>query len=267
MPVDMSALLADLQAETRFVDDLVGPLAPDGWDRPTPAAGWAIRDQISHLAYFDDVAVLALTDPDAFRAQAARMLHHGWDFTEVIARRYRPMPAAELLAWFRTARVGLVTAFSGRDPKTRLPWFGPDMSAASSVTARLMETWAHGQDVADAVGATQPASPRLRHIAHLGVGTFGFVFTINGRPTPTAPVRVELAAPDGDTWTWGPADAADRVSGPALDFCLVATQRRNLADTAVTVEGPVAREWMGIVQTFAGAPGPGRPPRTVSPNP
>jgi hypothetical protein len=132
------------------------------------------------------------------------------------------------------------------------------MSIASSVTARLMETWAHGQDVADALGVTREPTARLRHIAHLGVRTLGFSFRLRGAEAPAIPVRVELVAPDGSTWDWGPADAADRVTGPALDLCLVVTQRRHVGDTALRVEGPVAADWMAIAQAFAGTPGPGR---------
>ena len=62
----------------------------------------------------------------------------------------------------------------------------------------------------------------------------------------------------GEDWTWGDEGVVDQVRGPALDFCLVVTQRRHLDDTALEVEGPVAAEWMSIAQAFAGPPGPGR---------
>ena len=63
------------------------------------------------------------------------------------------------------------------------------------------------------------------------------------------------------TITWGPSDAANTVRGPAEDFCLVVTQRRNVKDTGLAVTGPVATEWMTVAQAYAGAPGPGRPAR------
>lgn len=262
MAVDLPAMLADLEAETRVVADIVAPLTDADWDRATPAEGWAIRDQISHLAYFDEAATLAATEPDRFRSEAEELTSLGPGFPDDVAERYHHLPPAELLAWFRRARACLVAAFTRRDPKQRLPWYGPDMSAASSITARLMETWAHGQDIADTLGVRREPTARLRHIAHLGVGTFDFVFGLNGRAVPNASVRVELTAPDGTEWTWGPDDAGDLVTGPALDFCLAVTQRRNVADTALEIIGPVAREWMSIAQAFAGAPGPGRPPGT-----
>ena len=126
------------------------------------------------------------------------------------------------------------------------------MSAASSLTARLMETWAHTQDIADALGVTREPTARLRHVAHIGVGARAFSYAARGRPCPATPVRVELTAPDGAVWTWGPADAADRVTGPALDFCLLVTQRRHRDDLALAVDGPAARQWMAIAQAFAG---------------
>src|SRR5262249_28661440 len=146
------------------------------------------------------------------------------------------------------------------DPRARLPWFGPPMSARTFATARLEETWGHGQDVADALGVTRPATDRLHHVAHLGVITRAYSFTNQGRPAPAADVRVELTGPVGQAWAWGGAGAADRVSGPALDFCLVVTRRRHHADTGLVIEGPVAAEWMLRAQAFAGPPGPGRRP-------
>ena len=262
-----AALLADLAAESQSVDGLLAGLDPAGWDRPTPAAGWAIRDQASHLAYFDDTAVMAATDPDRFRSEAAEVMASGTDFADVVAERLRAMPPADLLAWVRSARAGLLAAFAGLDPRARMPWYGPDMSVASSATARLMETWAHGQDIADALGTAREPTGRLRHIAHLGVSTRGFAFALRRRAVPGTPVRVELAAPGGGTWAWGPDGADDRVTGPAVDFCLVVTQRRNLADTALTVTGPAAAEWIAIAQAFAGLPTDGRPPAEAGSTP
>lgn len=260
MPADIHALLADLAAETGVLRDMLVPLDDAGWDTATPADGWTVRDQVCHLAYFDEAATLAAADPPRFRAGAAELMRAGLASADEIALRNRDMPAPKLLAWFGDCRDRLTATFGGIDPKARLPWYGPDMSAASLVTARLMETWAHGQDVADGLGVTREATGRLRHVAYLGVRTFGFAFQLNGRPVPATEVRVELESPDGSTWAWGPEGASDRVSGPALDFCLLVTQRRNIADTALQVRGPVASEWMSIAQAFAGPPGPGRPP-------
>ena len=259
MAVAMSVLLDDLRAETADLDALLAPLPAGRWEDPTPAAGWAIRDQVSHLAHFDELATRQTGDPDAFRAEADALLALD-DFTGHVAARYRSLSPADLLAWFRRARAEMVTVFARTDPSASLPWFGPPMSAASSMTARLMETWAHGQDVADALGVTRDPTHRLRHVAHLGVAARGFAFANRGLPAPTAPVHVALTAPDGSSWTWGPPDADDSVRGPALDFCLLVTQRRHRDDLALEVRGEAAAAWAGIAQAFAGPPGPGRGP-------
>ena len=116
-----------------------------------------------------------------------------------------------------------------------------------------METWAHGHDVADALGVTRAGTARLRHIADLGVRTRQYSYAINGLELPDRDVRVELDGPDGATWTWG-SSTTDLVCGNALDFCLAVTQRRRPADTTLEVTGPLAREWIGIAQAFAGPP-------------
>jgi uncharacterized protein (TIGR03084 family) len=260
MAADLAGLLDDLAAETAVLDGLLAGLDAARWAAPTPSPGWSIHDQVTHLAYFDEAAALAAADPDRFRAEAGALMELGDTFPDEIAQRYRELAPAGALDWFRRARAGYLATFRALDPRQRLPWYGPDMSAASSVTARLMETWAHGQDIADTLGVPRPPSARLRHVAHLGVSTFQFTFRLNARAVPVAPVRVELTAPDGQEWVWGPAGAADRVTGPALDFCLAVTQRRHPDDLALTVTGPVATEWMSIAQAFAGPPGQGRKP-------
>ncbi|MEV7330654.1 TIGR03084 family metal-binding protein [Micromonospora sp. NPDC093244] len=260
--VDLTDLLTDLADESAGLDSLVAPLPATDWAWPTPAAGWSIGHQIAHLAWTDHVALLAATDPEAFYAtvtsapDVTRMVDVGAE--EFLA------PPAELLARWRAGRAALVDALAAVPAGTKLPWYGTRMSPTSMATARLMETWAHGEDVADTLGVVRPATDRLRHVAHLGVRTLGHGFAAHGREAPTTPVRVELIAPDGDTWTWGPVDAADRVSGPARDFCLLVTQRRHRADLALLATGPVADEWLDVAQAFAGPPGDGREPNSAN---
>jgi uncharacterized protein (TIGR03084 family) len=259
MPADMAALAADLAAESAVTRTLVAGLDEAGWHTPTPAAGWDIGDQISHLAYFDEVTVRSAVHPGQFQAELAAAEADGGINPDTIAARFRDRSGAQLLAWFDTTRADLIATFAALDPRTRLPWFGPAMSAASSLTARIMETWAHTQDIADALGVAREPTDRLRHVAHIGVGARAFSYAVRGKTPPQTPVLVELTGPDGSLWSWGPADAADRVSGPALDFCLLVTQRRHRDDVALAIDGPAATEWMTIAQAFAGAPGPGRP--------
>ena len=260
MPADLSALTADLVAETTSLQEILGPLTPPQWRLPTPAEGWSIADQVSHLAYFDEAALLSIRAPDRFRREAAALAGRGDDFPDQIAAGHRHLSAAELLAWFRAARHDLLDGYAGADPAARLPWYGLDMGPASSITARLMETWAHGQDIADTLGIDRPPTSRLRHVAHLGIRSLPYSYAVNGLPPPAAPIRVELAAPDGGQWAWGPAEAGDRVVGTALDFCLVVTQRRHRSDTGLVVAGETATQWIGIAQAFAGAAGRGRKP-------
>jgi uncharacterized protein (TIGR03084 family) len=251
----LAELLGDLAEESAALDAVVADLEETAWLGPTPAEGWTVADQVSHLAYFDDAAVRSAVEPDAFRAELEGA---GVVDPDAIAARYWDLSGAELLAWFDRSRERLVETFRGLDPGLRVPWFGPAMSAASALTARIMETWAHGQDVADALGVARVPSARLRHVAHIGVGARAFSYALHGRAVPDVPVRVELDAPDGSVWTWGPADATDRISGPALDFALLITQRRHREDLALTVTGRAAREWVEIGQAFAGEPGTGR---------
>src|SRR5215469_7916761 len=259
MPVNLAALLADLDAESRALRQIVDPLRDGDWELATPAPGWSVGDQISHLAFFDDAAVSAATHPEEFAAIRAGLADGGED-ADTIAAQYRNLTPAQLRDWFARARAGLLAAFAGLDPAARVPWFGPPMSVASSVTARLMETWAHGQDIADAIGTPRRPTARLRHVAHIGVAALPYSYASHGLPVPEVPVRVELTAPSGEVWTWGSEGARDRITGPALDFCLLVTQRRHRADTAMVAAGPVADQWLSIAQSFAGPPGVGRLP-------
>lgn len=255
----LDELRTDLRAEHEALEAIVAGLDDDRWFEPTPATGWTIADQIGHLGYFDRTAALAINDSDAFLASISDVLD-GDDAMEQTLAEPRSMTPAKLLDWWRESRVMLLAAADQLDDGDRLVWYGPPMSAKSFLTARLMETWAHGLDVADTLGVAVEPTDRLLHVAHLGVITRGFSYIVRGETPPDADVRVELAAPSGDTWEWGDAAAHDRVRGPAVDFCQVVTQRRHVADTELEVSGARAVEWMGQAQAFAGGPGPGRQP-------
>ena len=248
----------DLEAESAYVDSLVADVAPEAWASPTPAAGWTVGHQIAHLAWTDDASLLAIRDPDAFRASLDGVVAES--MVDTAAEEYLDEPA-RLLARWRRGRAELQDAIASIPSGQKVPWYGTPMSAASMATARLMETWAHGLDVADGLGRPRsPASVRLRHIARLGFRVLPYAFAANGRPIPEQPVHVRLAAPDGTEWTFGPAEASNVVTGSALDFCLRVTQRAHLADLDLVAVGPVATEWLEIAQAFAGLPGPGRAP-------
>jgi uncharacterized protein (TIGR03084 family) len=259
---DLTDLLADLADESADLDALVSPLEPADWARPTPAPRWTIAHQIAHLAWTDHVAVLAATDAPAFFAAAAAIATDPDSYVDRAAEGFLA-PPPELLARWRAGRTALAEALRAAPAGAKLPWYGPPMSPMSMATGRLMETWAHGQDVADALGITRTPTARLRHVAYLGVRTLGHSFAAHGRPAPEAPVRAELVAPSGDLWAFGPTDADDRVTGSAVDFCLLVTQRRHRTDLDLTATGPVADEWLDIAQAFAGPPGAGRQPSGV----
>jgi uncharacterized protein (TIGR03084 family) len=256
--VDLEALFADLGAEGDDLDALVADLPDEKWRTPTPAKGWTIAHQIAHLAGTDSTALTSITDAAAFAKLAERGRHdpHRVDRTAAAGL---DVPPPTLLSRWRAGRARLLEALRATPSDRRLDWFGPPMSVASMATARLMETWAHGQDVADALGVTRAPTARLQHVAHLGVLTRDYAYRLRNQTPPSAAFRVELVAPDGQLWTWGPEDAAQRVRGPALDFCLRVTQRRRLDQLALEADGPDVTYWLGIAQAFAGVPQGAKP--------
>jgi len=249
----LAALVDDLEAEEEDLATVLRPLADEDWATATPAEGWTVRHQVAHLAEGEELAALSLEDPDAFAERLATLLADlATAAAEAEAR--AEAPPGEVLARWDGARRRTLAGLRGRAGGDRVLWVTGPMSAASFATARLMETWAHGRDVLDGLGLDRPPSARLRHVAHLGVATRGFSFTNRGLPVPPEPVRVDLSAPDGTTWSWGPEGAAERVTGPALDFCLVVTQRRAVGQTALVPVGEGAARWLEIAQCFAGPP-------------
>ncbi|MFG3347112.1 TIGR03084 family metal-binding protein [Streptomyces sp. NPDC048018] len=263
---DPAAVLDDLRAESEEVDALVRDLAAGQWAAPTPAPRWTVAHQIAHLAWTDAAALLAATDPGAFAAEARKALAAPDRFVDDGAEDGAALPPAELLARWRAGRERLHRVLREAPPGTRFPWYGPPMSAVSLATARLMETWAHGQDVADALGAVRRPTARLRHVAWIGLRARDYAYAVRGLTPPAEPFRLELTVPDGvaepgAVWTFGPEDAPQTITGPALDLCLLVTQRAHRADTALVAHGADAEEWLGIAQAFAGPAGQGRKPR------
>ena len=258
--MNLADLLQDLLDEQASLDEVAASLDERDWDRPTPSPRWSVTDQIGHLRYFDGAAALAIRDPDAFSAEAKQLMEasllsetSGDDFT---LRDFRLLSPADRLESWRQGRAALAAAAGTLGERDRVSWYGPSMGAKSFVTARLMEAWAHGTDVCDTVEARRAPTHRLRHVAQLGYITRAWTYINRGLAPPDGDVRVELAAPSGDVWYWGDADTSgeDAVTGPALDFCLVVTQRRHVSDTALEVSGERAREWLTMAQAFAGPP-------------
>lgn len=264
--MDLSDLIDDLIAEQQALDTVVAELDDAGWERATPSPRWAVADQIAHLTYFDRIAALAIDDPAAFVDHRNELLARFSDpvaVDEYTLRELRTLEPAALLAAWRAGRAELEAAARTLADGARIEWYGPSMSAKSFLTARLMEVWAHGQDVVDALAATdrRPDTDRLVHVAQLGFITRGWSYVVRGETPPDTAVRVTLTAPSGTEWTWGPADATDSVTGPAGDFCRVVTQRRHVADTGLVVTGAAAADWMDKAQAFAGTATDGPAPR------
>jgi uncharacterized protein (TIGR03084 family) len=281
-------VLADLRAEGDQLEALVSGLPDDehGWRAPTPAAGWDVAHQVAHLAWTDETAVLAAaaataggsapaeataaTAGGAAGASAERGAWHAallaaaadpGGFVDARAARDAQAPATELLERWHRSRTRLACTLEALPAGTRIPWYGPPMSATSMATARFMETWAHGRDVAAALGVDLPADDRVRHVVHLGVRTRDFSYVNRGLAPPAEEFRVRLTLPGGDLLEVGPEQAAQSVTGPAYDFALLVTQRVHRTDTGLVAEGADAEEWLGLAQAFAGPPGPGRRPR------
>ncbi|WP_329121043.1 TIGR03084 family metal-binding protein [Streptomyces sp. NBC_01465] len=256
------SVLDDLRDEGVELDLLVAGLTERDWALDTPAAGWTISHQIAHLAWTDAASLLAATDADAFAGEVEKALAAPESFVDEGAEAGALLPVGELLSWWRDGREQLQVALREAPVGVRFPWYGPPMSVASMATGRLMETWAHGQDIADAVGVPREPTARLRHVARIGVRARDFAFGVRGLSAPGEEFRVELVGPGGELWAYGPEGAGQRVSGPALDFCLLVTQRAHRHDLALRAEGADADQWLDIAQAFAGPAGAGRAPKT-----
>ena len=257
----LEAVLADLAAEGDRLESAVRALDDAGWHTPTPAEGWDVATVVAHLAWTDEAATAAATDKQAWDALVLEALEDPEHAVDKAAAAGAAAAPAALLDRWRTARSRLAEVLRAYPEGQRMPWYGPPMSPTSMATARFMETWAHGLDVFAALGVEPEVSDRVRHVAHLGVRTRNFAFATHGEEPPAEEFLVSLTAPSGEAWTWGPEDAAQTVTGPAYDFCLLVTQRIHRSDTALVAVGVDADHWLDIAQAFAGPSGEGRPPR------
>ena len=257
-PEDPHAVLANLNVR---LDELVEAAGGDRWNTATPAEGWDIATQIAHLTWTDEVSVVAIDDADAFAGIVESALANLAGFVDEGAAEIAATGRDEVLSRWRMARARLGDALKAVDSGEQIPWFGPPMRSKSMTTARIMETWAHGTDVADALGIDLSADPAfvaaLPHVATLGFKTRAFSYAMNSLDAPTSDIHVSLAASDG-VMEFGNAEVEQRVSGPLHDFCLLVTQRVHRADTDLVAKGEDAEKWLQIAQAFAGMPGGGR---------
>ncbi|HEY5644471.1 MAG TPA: TIGR03084 family metal-binding protein [Pseudomonadales bacterium] len=246
---------ADFLAESEALHALIEPLADGDLGRATAFKGWTINDVIRHLHVWNRAADLSLVDADAFDAFYAEVggqLQGGLRGFE--STYLKGLAGRELVAAWREFYRAMAERFSRADPSLRLKWAGPSMSARSSITARLMETWAHGQEVYDELGVVRRNGDRIRNIVVLGNNTYGWTFAVRGTEAPAPRPHLVLTAPSGERWTYNEPREDERIEGLAEEFCQVVTQVRNVADTGLAVTGANARSWMEKAQCFAGPP-------------
>ncbi|MFG3254602.1 TIGR03084 family metal-binding protein [Streptomyces sp. NPDC048172] len=250
----------DMRAEGEELEAVVAGLSAKEWALPTPAAGWTVAHQIAHLAWTDERALLAATDAEGFQRETERLMarEDPMGFVDDAAEEGAQAQPGALLGRWRTSRAELLGALAAQPSGARMPWYGLPMSAPGMATARIMEMWAHGRDVTDALGVPHPVTDRLRHVVRIGVRARDYAYAVRGLEPPAEPFRVEVTGPAGQVWTHGSEDAAQRVTGDAVDFCLLVTQRLHRDDADVRAEGEEAERWLGIAQSFAGTPGAGR---------
>lgn len=243
---------ADFLEECDTLYGLLQNLDESDFEKTTAFKGWTINDVLVHLHFWNRAADLSLTDGDrlialvgdVFAAPTLRGFEN--DFV--------PERGLTLLELWHSFYNDMAERWIFLDPKLRVKWAGPDMSVRSSITARQMEHWAHGQEIFDLLGKDRPESDRIKNVVILGVNTFRWSFKVQGQPTPEHMPSLELTSPSGNIWKFGEANNAGYISGLATEFCQVVTQTRNIADTALHVEGDIAKTWMEKAQCFAGPP-------------
>lgn len=253
-----------LTAECDELDELLAGLDEDEWQLPTPAPGWTIAHQVAHLAATFRMAGLSATDPDGF---VTMMLRLDNDFTRNVANAlsdYLSDPPEVLFSRWQAERHAAVDALSALPPGQILPWLVNPLPPPVLMMAGLMEAFAHGQDIADALGVQLTRTDRIRFLVAFAVRVWDFGYLARDEPRPKEEFRFELIAPSGAQWDFGPENATQRISGPAEDFCLLVTRRRHHEDLAVTAVGPDAEHWLEIAQAYRGPAGEGRKPGQFS---
>ena len=247
----------DFLDESEAIFALVSPLSDAELATPTLFKGWTISDIIGHLHMWNCAADMSLRDAQAFKAFWARVSAHmgaGGTLNAFEKQWLGELRGKALVAAWREFYVPMAGRFGEADPAARVLWAGPDMSVRSSITARLMESWAHAQAIYDVMSVDRKDGERIRNIGVLGVNTYGWTFTNRKMPVPQPMPHLRLVGPSGDVWTYGEEGTGELIEGPATAFCQVVTQTPNIADVDLSVQGANARLWMDNAQCFAGPP-------------
>ena len=246
----------DFRDESEALHELLEPLKDEDFGRVTQFKNWTINDVLTHLHTWNWAADLTLRDSAAFDGFLQQVASHvvTGSLREFENEWIKGLKNRKLLNEWHAFCLAMSDRYAAADPKARVKWAGPDMSVRSKITARLMETWAHGQEVYDLLGVERVDKDRIKNIAMLGVNTFGWTFACRGLKAPGNPPYVKLTAPSGEYWEWNEPSEEDRIEGFATEFCQVVTQVRNIADTRLNVKGDVAVRWMSMAQCFAGPP-------------
>lgn len=250
----------DLAADGEALDTIVADLDPGQWKLPTPAPGWTVAHQVAHLASVCGLVATAASDPVAFGTKITGAANDFDAAVNALLTPYLAAPPRELLGRWRAERATATHALAAAPQDQPIPWLARPLPPAILAAAGIMELFAHGQDIIDTVGAEREHTDRIRHLVAFAVRTWDFGYLARGLTPPDAEFRFEITAPSGAGWEFGPADATQKVTGPAVDFCLLVTRRRHRDDLAVTATGAEAERWLDIAQAYRGTPGPGRSP-------
>jgi len=246
----VAELLDDLAAEQQSLQEVVASIEADAWLRPTPARGWDVRDTIAHLADTDEMAIATATGEAGSINHRAAAAASTEDVTYQGVLRGRRLTGREVLAWWESTAAAEIEMFRSIDPNARVPW-GIGMRPPSFVTARLMESWAHGLDVHAALGREPNDTDRLSHVAWIATRALPYAFGVAGRVPAAEPLRVELTLPSGALWSTGPADATNRIVGPAGEYCRVFVQRISRHDAPnLHAEGQAAIDALVVARAY-----------------
>jgi uncharacterized protein (TIGR03084 family) len=254
----MREILSDLVAEQQSLDQFLQRIHERNWKLPTPAKGWSIQDTVSHLAFTETFAARAIEEGQTFIDAEQVTDIDEWTARGVEAGRGKRYQ--EVIEWWRNGRASVVDALSRMDASDRIPWVVSSVSAKGFATLRLMETWAHGLDIKEAMDGRLPVnedeeeeetdSPRLRHVAWLAHRMLPFAFEQAGETYPDQGIRVQLMGPRYASWVYGPRETDQVIKGIASEFCRVAVHRVDVTDTGLKAIGDDAETALRVIRAY-----------------